>query len=202
MKKQIVLVHGGDTFETYEEYLGYLKNREIDFNRHGLRKDDWQDNLNKLLGEGFEVVRPEMPSKRNAKYVEWKIWFEKFIPFLESEIILVGSSLGASFVAKYLAENDFPKKIKAVFLIAGAFADNLPEYQLLDFTPPFNLEKLRLQAQRIFLYHSKDDDVVPFDDVNKFKEALPEATVRVFVDRQHFNQEELPELLEDIKGVA
>lgn len=32
MKKQIVIIHGGDTFDTYEEYFEFLKNRQIDFN--------------------------------------------------------------------------------------------------------------------------------------------------------------------------
>lgn len=200
MEKQVVLIHGGDPFGTYEEYLEYLKNFQVDFSRHALRVDDWQVNLAKRLGSDYQVIRPDMPSKRNAKYLEWKIWFEKFIPFLESEIIIVGSSLGGTFVAKYLAENNFPKKIKAALLIAGAFKD-LDEEKLGDFLLPLSLDKFALQAEKIFLYHSKDDDTVPFEHVNDFKKALPKAVVRIFEDRRHFNQPELPELTEDIKRV-
>ena len=201
MKKQIVVIHGGDTWETYEEYLKYLKSREIDFDRHGLRKSYWEDKLNDRLGKDFQVVRPEMPSKRNAKYLEWKNWFEKFIPFLEPEIVLIGGSLGGIFVAKYLAENDFPKKLKAVFLLASPFGDNPPDYKLLDFSLPKNLDKLQSQAKKIFLYQSKDDVIVPPGDVKKYKEALPNATVRMFEDRGHFILEEFPELIEDIKNL-
>lgn len=201
MQKQIILIHGGDPFETYEEFLGFLKDYPIDFNKHGLRTIDWQGSLGERLGKDFQVVRPEMPSKRNAKYSEWKIWFEKFIPFFQPEVILIGSSLGGTFVAKYLAENNFPKKVKAAFLIAGAFEGNLPKYTLADFALPENLEKLNTQAENIFLYHSKDDNVVPFDNLTKFQKALPKATVRVFEDREHFNQEELPELIEDIRSL-
>ena len=201
MPKQVVLIHGGDVFETYEEYLGYLKNKEVDFVRHGIRNPDWQDKLGERLGQDYQVIRPDMPSKRNAKYSEWKIWFEKFIPFMQEEVVLVGSSLGGSFLAKYLSENDFPKKIKGVVLVAGAFGDNEPEYKLYDFLPPIDLSKFNDQAEKIFLYHSQDDNMVPFEDVNKFKQALPKASVRVFEDRQHFNQPELPELTEDIKNI-
>jgi hypothetical protein len=103
MKKQIVIIHGGDTWETYEQYLEFLKNRQIDFDKHGLGKEFWEDKLNNNLGEDYQVIQPEMPNYRNAQYPEWKIWFEKFIPFLNDNVILIGGSLGGIFLAKYLA---------------------------------------------------------------------------------------------------
>ena len=196
--QQIILIHGGDPWESYEAYLTYLKNKEIDFLKHGLRNDDWQGNLAHTLGNGYQVIRPEMPSKRNAKYLEWKIWFEKFVPYVNDGVILVGSSLGGTFIAKYLSENKFPKKIKAIFLIAACFED-LPQESLLDFNLPENLKKMESQSEKIILYQSKDDDVVPFQHLAKFQSALPKSTVRIFDNRQHFNQKELPELAEDIK---
>ena len=196
-----MLIHGGDNWETYEGYLTYLKNKQIDFQKHGLGIKGWQDNLQVRLGEGFEVIRPEMPSKRNAKYVEWKIWFEKFFPFINDNVILVGGSLGALFLAKYLSENDFPKKIKAVFLLSGPARDNLPDYKLLDFSLPSSLEKLSDHAEKIFLYHSKDDNVVPFSDLEIYQKTLPNATTRVFEDRGHLNMPEFPELVEDIRSL-
>ncbi len=185
---------------TYEAYLTYLKNKEINFEKYGLRQEDWQGNLKNRLGPTFQVIRPEMPNKRNAKYPEWKIWFEKFFPFINDGVILVGGSLGGTFLAKYLAENQFPKKIKAVFLLAACF-DDLPEEPLLDFSLPQSLEKIESQTGKIILYHSKDDDVVPFAHLAKFQQALPSAAVRIFEDRGHFNQLELPELTQDIKAL-
>ena len=29
-KKQVVVIHGGDIFKTYDEYLDFLRNYEID----------------------------------------------------------------------------------------------------------------------------------------------------------------------------
>jgi hypothetical protein len=198
MKQQIFLIHGGDVWETYEGYLAFLKRKEVDFEYHGLRKAGWQENLAGRLGNEFQVIRPQMPSNHNARYEEWRIWLEKFFPFLDDEVILVGSSLGGTFLAKYLAESQFPKKIKAVFLIAACF-DDLPEEPLLDFSLPDSLKKIQSQSKKIILYQSKDDNVVPFSHLAKFQKALPKATVRIFEDRGHFNQEELPELVEDIK---
>lgn len=199
--KQIIVIHGGDTFETHEEYLSFLKSFEIDFERFKSGGKDWKVTLSEELGEEFEVILPSMPSKTNAKYIEWKIWFEKLIPFLKDSVIFVGHSLGAIFLAKYLSENEFPKKIAATFLVAGPYDDKDFEESLADFVLPKDLEKLIGQGGKIYLYHSKDDPVVPFADLEKYKKSLPSAEVRIFEDREHFSQADFPELVEDIKGL-
>lgn len=201
MKRQIIIIGGGDNFETYEEYLNFLRNFPVEIERYKAGKEDWKKWLGKVLSNEFDVIKPEMPNTWNAQFEEWKIWFEKFIPYLNDGVIFIGHSLGGSFLAKYLAINTFPKKIKAVFVVAGAFGDNVPEYKLLDFTPPEDLKNFESQVEKIFLYHSKDDEVVPFSDLEKFSKKLPNAVPRLFEDRGHFIIEEFPELLEDIKSL-
>lgn len=201
MKKQVVIIHGGDTHGNYEEYLEFLKNYKVSFERHALRQEDFQMNLQKDLGEEYQVIRPEMPNKRDAKYLEWKIWFEKMFQFMDDEVVLVGSSMGALFLAKYLSENTFPKKIKALFLIAAPSGNNPPHYNLWTFTLPASLSKIAEQTDKVYLYHSKDDNVVPFANLADYQQQLPNAITRVFEDRGHFNQPALPELLEDIRAL-
>lgn len=200
MKQQIMIIHGGDVWETYEQYLIFLREKTIDFNRHGLRQLDWKQNLQNDLGDSFEVIYPDMPSMRNAKYEEWKIWFEKFMPYINDGIILVGGSLGAIFLAKYLSENTFPKKIKAVFLLAGPYSDNSLNI-LYDFSLTKPLKSFQAQVKQIYLYHSKDDEVVPFTELEKYQKELPNSIVRVFEGKGHFNAEHIPELVEDIKHI-
>lgn len=198
MKKQIVVIHGGDTFENQEAYLNFLKNYEIDIERYNISKDDWKPDLRRKLGSDYEVILPIMPNKTNARFEEWKIWFEKIIPFLNEEIILIGHSLGASFLVKYLSENNLPKKLKAVFLVSGVFDTDSDGYSLHSFSLP---EKLDLQTENIYLYHSKDDPVVPFSALENFAKIFPKAHTRIFEDRKHINQEEFPELVQDIKNL-
>lgn len=197
MKKQVVVIHGGDTFERYEEFLSFLKNFQIDPDY--FKKKGWKDTLQYNLGDDFEVIAPNMPNKINAKYLEWKIWFEKYFPFLNDGVILVGHSLGGTFLTKYLSENLLPKKIKALILVAASFDDENSEESLNDFVLPTSLAKITKLADKIYLFHSKDDPVVPFEQVNKYKTALPNAEIIVFADRQHFNQEYFPELVELLK---
>lgn len=198
MKKQILVIHGGDTFATEEEHLTFLRDKKINIERYKTEIDDWKLWLRKALGEEYEVILPVMPNGSNARFVEWKIWFEKLFPFLNEEIILIGHSLGASFVAKYLSENKFPKKLAGVFLVSGVFDKDSSGYGLLSFTLP---GKLDMQTDNVYIYHSKDDPVVPFSALEQFHQALPTSQVRVFEDRGHLNQPEFPELLKDIKSL-
>ncbi|MBI2086680.1 MAG: alpha/beta hydrolase [Candidatus Zambryskibacteria bacterium] len=198
MKRQIVIIHGGDTFATQEAYLNFLRKYEIDIERYKTDKDDWKPWIRKTLQDDYEVITPQMPNKTNARYEEWKLWLEKFIPFLNDEVILIGHSLGGVFLAKYLSLNQFPRKIRAVMLVGAVYDKDCEGYPVLSFSLP---EIINLQTDKIYLYHSKDDPVVPFSALEQYQKALPNAQVRVFEDRQHLNQPEFPELLEDIKNL-
>jgi hypothetical protein len=115
---------------------------------------------------------------------------------------LLGHSLGGTFVAKYLSENDFPKKILATFLVSACYDDEASGYSLDDFALPQSLEKLKEQGGKIFLIQSKDDKVVPFKDFEKYKKDLPMAETMIFEDRGHFDQSEFPEIVEKIKEIV
>ena len=192
--KQLVFIHGGETFNTYEEYLEALRSWTYDSKRDAAKR--WRDTLADGLGSDWEVLLPTMPSKFNAKYIEWKIWFEKVIPYLEDGAILVGHSLGGSFLVKYLSEEQLPKKISATFLVATPYDKSLPEFPV-----PDSLAQFEQQAGKMFLYHSEDDFVVPFKELAEFQKALPTASVRTFTDRGHFLQSEFPEIIQDILSV-
>ena len=128
MKTQILMIHGGSTFKNRKDYLHSLKTRKISIKRRIF----WAGNyINKKLGKNFEIIKPRMPLQDNAKYSEWKIHFERHFPKLRNNIILIGSSLGGIFLAKYLSENKFPKKILSTYLICPPFDDTIPTEDLV-----------------------------------------------------------------------
>ena len=121
-KIQILFIHGGMTFKNKQDYLYFLKHRAITIEE----KIRWTDDfLKKSLGKDFDIIKPRMPLKDNAKYEEWKIHFERYIPYLKHNVILIGQSLGGIFLAKYLSEHTFPKKILSTYLIAPPFDNSL-----------------------------------------------------------------------------
>ncbi|MDB5260461.1 MAG: hypothetical protein JWN37_692 [Candidatus Nomurabacteria bacterium] len=123
------------------------------------------------------------------------------MPLLNNEIFLVGHSLGAIFLTKYLSENKVNKKVIGTFLIATPYDDKTNPEPLGDFKLKYDFTKLVEQGGRAHFYQSTDDKVVPYEDFLKYKEKVPEAKYIEFTDRGHFNQEEFPELVEDIKKI-
>ena len=195
MKTQILIIHGGMTFDTYEEYWKYLESCELTIEK--INKKDWKNFLTEKLPE-FEVLFPVMPNSKNARYPEWKLWFEKMIDLLSNEVILIGHSLGGIFLAKYLSENGFPKKIRQLHLVAACYDTEVIKDSLADFALSGTVEKVADYVENIFLYQSKDDTSVAYEDVLKYKQDLPNAELIVFEDRGHFLQKDFPELVHNI----
>jgi uncharacterized protein len=196
MKQQVVFIHGGESFSSYDVYIECLKKEQID--PFVKKEKRWHQLLGEVLGNEYEFFTPSMPNSKNAKYLEWKIWFEKYIPFLYDGVILTGHSQGGYFLSKYLVENKLPVTIKALFLVGAVFnSEGLVGEDGGDFS--FDTQKLgnvSLQVPHIYICHSEDDFVVPFSHAEKYQEKLPQATLLRFTDRNHFLQMEFPELID------
>lgn len=202
MKKQVVFIHGAEAFSNYDTFIEYLKQETIDPFEKRVKR--WHQKLEDDLGDEYEVFLPSMPNSENAKYLEWKIWFEKYLPYLHDGVILIGHSQGGYFLAKYLVENPFPVVIKALYLVATPFEpDDFGMEDGGDFNfDTSNVFVLQERAENIILFHSTDDFVVPYAHAQKYKAALPHSTLELLEDRVHFWQEEFPELIEDIKELG
>lgn len=200
MKQQVVAIHGGTSFDTHDEYIAFIKTRELTLEKLQ-QPDDWKALLPRELGASFEVLLPKMPNTTNARYAEWSLWLERCLPFLQPNVILIGHSLGGIFLTKYLSENSFPTSIKATLLVAAPFDDTSTVESLTDFALPASLEKFAQQGGAIYLVHSHDDPVVPFAQVAQYQQALPKAQPVIFNDRGHFNQERFPELVALIQSL-
>lgn len=195
MKTQVVVIHGADAFETYEEYIAALQQHVLDFGT--VQGKGWKVHLEERLGDAYEVIRPSMPNKGNARYREWKIWFKKYIPYLRDGVILIGHSMGGIFLAKFLEEEKLPITVRATLLVAPPYDEETAS--LVDFVLPTSLTQFAEQGGAITLFFSKDDPVVPFNALRKYTEALPQAKEMVFEHYGHFNTEEFPELVDVIK---
>jgi len=184
-----------------KDYLRFLKTRKVYLER----RVEWQDDyLDGKIGRSFEIIRPRMPLKENARYGDWKIHFEKYIPFLRNRLVLVGISLGGIFLAKYLSENKFPKRILSTYLICPPFDETLPgRGSAGGFKLRRNLSLLEKNSPRLVLLFSKDDDVVPAVDAKKYGARLKNAKIITYKNKNgHFRISSFPELVKMIKNDA
>ena len=199
MKRQVIFIHGGVSFKSKEDFYEWLKTTDID--PYKIR-NQWSDSLGLELGQNYEYLKLAMPSKYGADYEAWKIWFERHFNFAYNENpILIGHSLGGTFLLKYLSENGFPKHISQLHLVAPAVleGDN-SDLEKLD-TFNFDIEKIKTISNlcdKIYLYHSKDDKTVTFENSELVKQNLPNVNFIVFEDRGHLRQEKFPELVKNI----
>jgi predicted alpha/beta hydrolase family esterase len=114
-KQQVFIINGGMTFKNKNDYQNFLRTREISLDK----KVRW---TNEYL---YEIIRPRMPLQDNACYEDWKIHFERFIPYMRDGVILIGNSLGGIFLAQYLSENKISKRILSTYLICPPFDNSL-----------------------------------------------------------------------------
>lgn len=192
--KKLLFVHGGEIWGSYDDYLQFLKaepydpfvekNTAIKWNRR------WTENLPE-----YRTVRLEMPCKLNARYPEWKLVFESVKDAIDENTVLVGHSLGSNFLAKYLSENDLNNIVPQLHLVAGCFGAP-GGFELKE-----DLTKIKTQAQKVWIYHSTDDAIVPFCEAEAYHDKITNATLAKFKDRGHFNDETFPELIQNIRGI-
>ena len=199
--KQLLFIHGWTLAKNNDELYETMKKWEINPFEEKKRR---RKTLEKELPD-YQVIKPEMPNKEMACYKIWKLWFEKHFPFLNwEEIILVWHSLWATFLTKYLSENRFPKMIDQLHIISPAIDEmGLPEWDnyIWDFRCNLdNIHNIQDQCKKLWIWHSKDDPVVPFNHSERLIKELPNANFMIFEDRWHFNQEHFPELIETIKN--
>jgi len=196
-KIKLVMIHGGKTFNDYKSYIRYLTEKKISLNKVPYWYDDY---LDEKLGRKFEIIRLSLPARENAKYSEWKIIFEKYAQFFDSSTIIIGNSLGGTFLAKYLSENSLPVKIYSIFLVASPFDDTcINETLAKDFKLKPSLKLVESNSRNQYLVFSADDDIVPVSHATKYKEKLPHAVVNVYNGKNgHFRINEFPEILDNI----
>lgn len=198
-KTQILMIGGGMTFKNRKDYLHYLKTREVSLEK----RVSWTgDYLEKNLGKNFEIIRPRMPLQDDAKYEDWKINFERYFPYFKNNIILIGNSLGGIFLAQYLSENKFPKKILSTYLVCPPFDDTCFEEDLVGgFKLKKDLSLLEKNSKSLTLMFSRDDDDVPIEHAEKYRNKLKDAKIIIYKSKNgHFNISKFPEIIKMIRN--
>jgi uncharacterized protein len=159
----------------------------------------WKSLLGDALGSSHRVTSPLVPDPENPTYPNWAGVIARSLDG-HDPLTLVGHSLGASLILKYLSENRTTREITGLFLVStphwGAPDGKMAEFALApDFAD-------RLPKVPIYLYQSEADTVVPIEHLRTYAKALPHAHVRILPGSRHdFADGLFPELPEDIRTV-
>lgn len=187
-KQQVIVIGGGETFDTHEDYIRFLK-EDIRFDplRYSTRKQNWKENLGKDLGRRFEVLYVSMPNKLNAKYEEWRIYFNKIVPHLRDGVIFVGHSLGGLFILKWLDEYLIPVKVGGTMLVSTPLVSkDYNDMGYADFGCEDNERTPYNNYGSVHIFQSSDDTTVDSRMADALSLVFPDATRHDFSDRGHF----------------
>jgi predicted alpha/beta hydrolase family esterase len=182
MKKQVLFIQGGG---------------------EGAYKEDGKlaSSLQEALGVEYEVRYPKMPSEDAPDYEPWKVQIDKELAALNGAVILIGHSLGGSILLKYVSEEKIEKPIAGIFLISIPYWGGDNDWQYDGFTLQEGFASKLPSGAQICLYHSRDDEIVPFAHLALYAEKLPQATIREFDGRGHQFNNDLSEVARDIKSL-
>lgn len=170
---------------------------------YGSPSDNWipwlQEELERLRHNVF------VPRFTTGQTLEnWMDVIHSYDLFFDSYLVLIGHSLGATFILKKLELLGSP--IRAAFLVAGAVGNiNIKKFDDINksfFEKGFDWDKIKKSAKRFYVYHSDNDPYVPLEHGERIAQGLGVKLILV-KGAGHFNEKsgytKFDLLLDDIK---
>ncbi len=181
MTKNVLFIHGGGEgpFE-YDQPLA--------------------SSLQKSLGSDYTVIYPRMPEAHESIYEKWKDTIIAELNRLDGEVILAGHSFGASVLMKVLAEEKLDTPIAGLFMIAAPFW-GAPDWEVDEFVLRDDFADHLPEGRPIYLYHSRDDEVVDYSHLGMYCEKLPQAIPYTKDEGGHQFGEDLSTVAADIRSL-
>jgi uncharacterized protein len=182
MKKQLLFIQGGGEG-------AYVEDAKL------------VDSLRDALGADYNVIYPPMPHEEAPDYEAWKGQIAAELAGLSDDVILVGHSLGGSFLVKYLAEETLKQTVAGLFLIAPPYW-GAEDWEVEAYAPREGFASKLAHIPHIAFYHSREDEWVPFAHQALYAQKLPQAKTHEFDGRGHQLNDDLSEVAHDIKSLA
>ncbi|HEY1237957.1 MAG TPA: alpha/beta fold hydrolase [Solirubrobacterales bacterium] len=157
--------------------------------------------LDDELGSDYEVLFPKLPDPDDPHYVPWSERVGQLLDDLDAPSVVVGHSLGASVLLKHLAEGGSQESIAGLLLAETPFwgqSDWEAEWALPAGWPN---DSTRLPPTHLF--HSRDDEVIPFAQLELYTKRLSDAEVHPLDGNGHLlDRGDLTEILETIRALT
>jgi uncharacterized protein len=156
--------------------------------------------LQQALGTDYAVRYPRMPNEGDPDYTRWKEAIDRTIAILHGESILVGHSVGGYILVKYLTQEPLPDKlIRGICLIAAPYPGGDEQWQFEGVSLPDDFGRKLPANAKIFLYHSPDDQYVPFAHMRLYARHIPRAIARETAGGHQLNND-LSLVAQDIRA--
>jgi serine hydrolase len=157
--------------------------------------------LGEELGSDYEVLFPKMPDADDPHYAPWSERLAQLLAERDAPVVVVGHSLGGSVVLKHLSETEHHDSIAGLILVETPFWGQSgweAEWSL----PP-DWPNAATSLPRTFLFHSRDDEEIPFAHLDLYAKRLPDAEVHPLDGNGHLlDRGDLTEIVETIRSLS
>jgi predicted alpha/beta hydrolase family esterase len=167
--------------------------------------DAWDNklvhSLERALGPHYAVRYPRMPNEGEPDFPTWKAVILKELRELDDSAILIGHSIGGTFLIHVLAGQQPKRKWNAILLLAAPYLGD-GGWPAEGTDPVTDLSQELPADVPVLVYHGGADDEVPSRHLNLYAKAIPHATVRLLADRDHQLNNDLSEIARDIRALG
>lgn len=182
MARQIIFIQGGGG--------------KADYDLDALLVDSLQENLGKEYKIRYPILSDDDTSPDFGRLKQ----IDKEISSLNCPIILIGHSLGASMLLKYISEKEIKNDVLGVFLLATPFWKGDEDWKQ-GLTLKENFIACLPKSTPIFFYHSKDDHEIPFSHFNDYQKLIKQANYREIEKGGHQFNNDLSVVAKDIMNL-
>lgn len=160
------------------------------------------EDLRAGLGADYRVSYPVFAGLEQLDHGVWRTQMQAELAALDENGIIVAHSLGAAATLKFLLEEAPQRRLRGLFMVATPYKGVDGEWGTDEFAIALPDTVALPGVGALHLYHSADDEWVPFHHLEAWHRRLPQARVRRFDDRGHgFSARPFVELVEDIRAL-
>lgn len=185
-----------------------IKSREILFIQGGGGTDvhdTWDnklvDSLKRELGPDWPVRYPRMPDEDDPLYAKWKPAIGEELDGLPGGAVVVGHSVGGTFLINALAERTPRHELGMIALISAPFVGE-GGWPGDEFETPPDLGAKLPEGVLVHLFQGADDDITPPEHAELYACAIPDARVHRLPGRDHQLGNDLSEVAEVIRELS
>lgn len=157
------------------------------------------DSLKRALGPNYDVRYPRMPDESNPTLEVWGQKISSELSKISGNVILVAHSVGGSILLRYLSDEPFGNSVRGLYVLAAPIWDD-NQWNFDDLKLPRNIAEKLAPIPRIFLYHCRDDEIVPFAHLALYAAQIPRAITRAVSHGGHQLGNDLARVAMDIRG--
>jgi uncharacterized protein len=146
-----------------------------------------------LETKGFEVVAPQLPVTAEPRKERWVPALSEAVGMVDQDTYFIGHSMGCQTIARYLEKLPESTQVGGVVYVAGFFkrltnmggadADEIVDSWL---SAPIDLRKIRAVCPKSVALFSDNDQYVPLDNVDTFRDELGSEII-IVPNGDHFS---------------